>query len=106
MSTRPALSGAERDAEIDRLSREFPGRKRGTREQVRACDQARRALQDYGERARKARVREETPEYHRLNSRVLETEQPLSSFQRAYAVSDLREVRDAWRGRRKTGRSR
>lgn len=84
----------------------FPGRKRGTREQVDAFDRARRALGDYGERARKTRIREETPEFRRLNGRVRETERPLSGFQRAYAVSDLREVRDAWRGRRKTGRSR
>jgi hypothetical protein len=81
-------------------------RQRGTPEQVRAFDEARRALQDNAERERKAGIRDETETFLDLNDRVIETERPLSPWQRAYFVSDLREVRDAWRERRAGRRSR
>jgi hypothetical protein len=80
--------------------------KRATREQVRAFDEARRALEDNAERERKAGIRGETETFLDLNDRVIETERPLSPWQRAYFVSDLREVRDAWRERRAGRRSR
>jgi hypothetical protein len=80
--------------------------KRATREQVSAFDEARRALEENGERERKAGIREETEPYHLLNSRVVETEQPLSPWQRSYLASDLRGVRDEWRQRRAVRRSR
>jgi hypothetical protein len=78
-------------------------RAKGTPEQVRAFDEARRALEDNAERERKAGIRDESEPYHRLNSRVLETERSLSPWQRSYLASDLRMAR-ADRARRRAAR--
>jgi hypothetical protein len=68
-------------------------RTKGTPEQVRAFDEARRALEDNGERERKAGIREETETFLDLNDRVIETERPLSPWQRSYFASDWRMAR-------------
>lgn len=80
-------------------------RAKATPEQVRAFDEARRALEDNAERERKAGIRDETEPYHRLNSRVIETGQPLSPWQRSYFASDWRMARDERAQKRAARRS-
>jgi hypothetical protein len=78
-------------------------RTKGTPGQVRAFDEARRALEDNGERERKAGIREETETFLDLNERVIETERPLSPWQRSYLASDWRMAR-ADRAQRRAAR--
>lgn len=81
-------------------------RQKGTPEQVRAFDEARRALEENSDREYQAGIREETEPYHRLNSRVIETEQPLSPWQRSYFASDWRMARADRAQKRAAGRPR
>jgi hypothetical protein len=68
-------------------------------EDVAAHDRAVRDLWANGERDRKAGIRDETPEYHRLNARVNELRGPLSPFQRTAAATQHRlDLRDRRRG--------
>jgi hypothetical protein len=78
-------------------------RAKGTPEQVRAFDEARRALEDNAERERKAGIRDETGTFLDLNDRVIETEGPLSPWQRSYFASDWRMAR-ADRAQRRAAR--
>lgn len=72
------------------MGRWFPDQRKGSREQVQAHDRAQRELNEYGKRARKAGVREETPEFRQLNRRVNEAAGPLSRFQQSRIARDER----------------
>jgi hypothetical protein len=76
-----------------------PRWRRGSADDVAAHDRAVRDLWANGERDRKAGIRDETPEYHRLNARVNELRGPLSPFQRTAAATQHRlDLRDRRRG--------
>lgn len=84
----------------------FPDWHRASKDEVRAFDDARRALWENSDREERAGIHEETPEYLRLNTRVWETERPLSLWQRGVLAYDLREARRQMAERRAQRRER
>jgi hypothetical protein len=90
------------------MGRWFPNLRKGTPEQVKAHDRAQRELNENSKRERKAGVRDETPEFVRLNHRVNEAAKPLSRFQQSRVARDERmaaEDRRAAREQRRTRRA-
>lgn len=68
----------------------LPRWRKGSRQDVAAHDQAVRDLWDNGQRERKAGIRDETPEYQRLNRRVSDLRAPLSPVQRSLPATQFR----------------
>jgi hypothetical protein len=81
-------------------------RQKGTPQQVRDYDIARRELNRNAERERRRGVQKETKKYLRLNHQVRDTEKPLSPWQRAGSGMRLdREERQERRTERRERRN-
>lgn len=68
----------------------LPRWRKGSTDDVAAHDRAVRDLRENGKRERKAGIRDETPEYRRLNRRVNDLRVPLSPLQRSLPATSFR----------------